>query len=86
MDCTTPPPRRLGVACHRAGTNSRLPAAFSRYSPEVTMRLIPCSLAVLVLTLLLGGCVGPEPARHNDEGMQEPPPNASPSVRTDGRP
>ena len=50
------------------------------------MRPIPCSLAVLVLTLLLGGCVGPEPARHNDEGMQELPPSASPSVRTDGRP
>lgn len=50
------------------------------------MRLIPCSLAVLVLALLLGGCYGPEPTHRHDEGMRGPPPSASPSARTEDRP
>ncbi|WP_167370171.1 hypothetical protein [Komagataeibacter nataicola] len=51
------------------------------------MRLIPCSLAALAMILSLGGCVGPDPARHNDEGMQAPaPPSVSRSAHADSRP
>ncbi|WP_308720562.1 hypothetical protein [Komagataeibacter xylinus] len=69
-----------------ARPNFRLPATFSRYSPEITMRLIPCPLAILLLPLLLAGCYGPEPSHHNDEGIQGPPLRASPSAHADERP
>ncbi|MGY6768871.1 hypothetical protein [Komagataeibacter sp. NFXK3] len=49
------------------------------------MRLIPCPLAILLLTLLLAGCYGPEPSHHNDGGIQGPHPGAGPSGRTDSR-
>lgn len=50
------------------------------------MRLISCPLAALLLTLLLGGCYGPEPTHHNGEGIQGPPLRASPSAHADDRP